>query len=131
MKISLVRNYNPPVPFRHFSRFANGVTLRLRQLGLHIWFAIALACILASCANPGAAVSEVDTYAKGSYEQAGGNVSGEVGTKIFLRDKSTGAVVPATVIAPATATTPAQVAIPATPSAPAVVVQVPLPVPGK
>ncbi len=37
MKVSLIWNYNPPVRRRFFSRYANGITLRLWRFGLHIW----------------------------------------------------------------------------------------------
>lgn len=53
---------------------------------MKIIFAIIAIITFAACAPIGQHVSEVDQYAKGGYSK--GNYSGEVGTRIYLRNPS-------------------------------------------
>lgn len=34
---SLIWDYHPAIRFRHFTRYGNGITLRLWRFGLHIF----------------------------------------------------------------------------------------------
>lgn len=38
-RISLVRDYRPPVRWRRLERFANGFTVRFGRAALHVWYA--------------------------------------------------------------------------------------------
>lgn len=38
MRLAFIRPYAPPVRYRFFSRYGNGITLRFGRLGLHIWW---------------------------------------------------------------------------------------------